>query len=62
MGDDLVFVFEFHPEHGVREQFCDHTRKLEDFFLRHSLPLLGLWRPDGWPGELRGTYMIMVAL
>jgi hypothetical protein len=38
MGDDLVFVLEFHPEGGVWEQFGDHSREFEHFFLRHKAP------------------------
>jgi hypothetical protein len=38
MGDDLVFVLEFHPEGGVGEQFGDHSREFEHFFLRHKAP------------------------
>jgi hypothetical protein len=28
----------FHPEGGVGEQFGDHSRKFEHFFLRHKAP------------------------
>jgi len=28
----------FHPEGGVGEQFGDHSRKFEQFFLRHKAP------------------------
>jgi hypothetical protein len=38
MGDDLVFVLEFHPEGGVGEQFGDHSREFEHFFFRHKAP------------------------
>src|SRR5690606_31973234 len=61
MSDDLVFVFELHPEHRVGQQFRDGARELEDFFLRHSLPLVCVDFRSAGP-ELRGTYMIVASL
>jgi hypothetical protein len=61
MSDDLMLVFEFYPEHRIGQQFGDGTRKLEDFFLRHSLPLIWMDFRRAGP-ELRGTYMIVAPL
>jgi len=37
VGDDFVFVLELYAECCIRQQFRHNARKLEQFFLRHSL-------------------------
>src|SRR5690606_7111089 len=60
MGDDFVLVFEFDAKHRIGQKFRDHARKLEDFFLRHSLPSV-LMNPAAGR-KLGGTYIIILAL
>src|SRR5262245_52976006 len=38
MSDDLMSVFELHPEGGVWQQFRDCAGKFEKLFFRHSIP------------------------
>src|SRR6185312_5089267 len=38
VGDNLVLVLELHAEGGVGQQLRDDTGKLQQFFLRLSLP------------------------
>src|SRR5690606_29909036 len=42
MGYDFMFILEFDPKHGIRQQFRDHAGELKHFFFRHSLPLASL--------------------
>src|SRR5690606_41839994 len=38
VSDDLLFVFELHPEHGIGQQLCNYSRPSDAFFLRHPKP------------------------
>src|SRR5258706_14062760 len=41
VGDDLVFVFQFHPEGGVRRQLADRAGEFQKLFFRHAASRLG---------------------